>query len=122
MSVPDLNQPIPDRGHEALRQAVAAAIARVDARLEEIADLLSALNIRGDANEVRDDTAQADVDLLQEQVVALTERVEELEAMPARAAAGAESAPAAPPAPHPAPQPQPGPGGPSSTPPRSTTP
>lgn len=92
----DLNQSLPDRAHEAIRVAALQAIN--DARLNvgdiqstlgmmdmvftfvgELMDQVSAVNIRDDADEIRDNTAQADIDALQTAVANLIERVEALE-------------------------------------------
>lgn len=92
----DLSEPLPDRAHEAIRVAVLQAIE--DARLNvgdiqstlgmmdmlftfigELLDQLSAVNVRDDADEIRDNTAQADIDALQTTVADLTTRVAALE-------------------------------------------
>jgi hypothetical protein len=91
--VPDINEPFPDRGHEAIRQAVLAAVADIGARADTfykaVADIngritaleaqVRALNVRDDANQIRDTTGQTGTDLLQRQVAALTARVAALE-------------------------------------------
>lgn len=45
----------------------------------ELMDQVSAVNIRDDADEIRGNTAQADIDALQTAVANLIERVEALE-------------------------------------------
>jgi hypothetical protein len=86
---PDISQPLPDRSHELLRQHALW----VSGQLADIRSALSAVNIRDDANEVRDQTSQADVDDMQVKVAGLTTaneelaaRVEALETPPASAA------------------------------------
>jgi chromosome segregation ATPase len=77
--LPDISQPLPDRGHEAIRQAVVAAIADIGTRAETFYAAVAALNTRADAAEIRANTAQADIDTLQEQMADALARVEALE-------------------------------------------
>ena len=92
----DLSQEFPDRAHEALRAELLAAIAAgqenaagvddsyylTDVLFDLIDSLLTQLNAvdtRNDADQIRDTTAQADIDALQATVADLTARVTELE-------------------------------------------
>jgi hypothetical protein len=81
-------EPSRDRGHEALRQDILAAVADlqlntgdVQSGLElsdllfqfigQLLDSVDALNIRADAAETREQTLQSDMDALQQRVAAL---------------------------------------------------
>jgi hypothetical protein len=81
-------EPSRDRGHEALRQDILAAVADLqlntgdvqsglqlsDLLFEFVGQLLddvSALNTRADAAEIREQTLQSDIDALQQRVAAL---------------------------------------------------
>ena len=101
--MPDISEPVPDAGHEALRQAVVSALADVNAQIDRINRVYSlllgsahamqgtlnivqsaqqqigALNIRVEALHVRCDTAIDGMDVLQEQVADLIERVTDVE-------------------------------------------
>jgi uncharacterized protein involved in exopolysaccharide biosynthesis len=105
-----LHTPLPDRAHEALRQAVVEAVdgltEQVDrlasaflllsvtadmaqatkntvtsagAQMQALAQQVAALNTRLSADATRDNTAQADIDVLQDQLAALADRVAALE-------------------------------------------
>ena len=80
--LPDISQPLPDRGHEAIRQAVVAAIADIGTRAETFYAAVAALNTRADAAEIRATTAQDDIDALQEQMADVLARLAALENPP----------------------------------------
>lgn len=101
--MPDIREPVPDAGHETLRQAVVAALDDLTAQVDRIdrayhlllgsahaaqATLstvqagqaaISALNIRIDATHIDADTALRGVDDLQAKFTALADRVAALE-------------------------------------------
>lgn len=97
MSDFSIDTPSPDRGHEAIRVAVLQAIGDLQQNAADTADSfyladvlfelvdgllaqVDAVNIRGDADEIRDRTAQDGIDALQQAVADLTARVAALEA------------------------------------------